>query len=144
MAKWPVLTPFVRKLTVWPSHIDAFGHVNNARYVEWAMDLAWAHSEAVGLSFKDYKALGAGMVIHRHDFTYVKAAQVGDEIEMATWIAANDGRVRIERAFEFRLAGSDTPVFRGASHMVSIDIDTGRPCRMPPVFREKYSVDDVQ
>ncbi|MBI1393106.1 MAG: acyl-CoA thioesterase [Alphaproteobacteria bacterium] len=137
---WPVVDPFVRLLTVLPGHIDAFGHANNVRYVEWAMDIAWAHSEAVGLSFEAYRRLGAGCVVHRHDFSYVKPSMVGDAIAMATWIKANDGRVRIERAFEFRRAVDGAVVFRGVSHMVTIELESGRPVRMPTEFVAGYAV----
>ncbi len=136
---WPVVDPFVRSLTVAADDIDEFGHANNVRYVAWAMDIAWAHSKAVGLDFAAYRRIGAGVVVHRHDFQYLKPALVGEEIAAATWIAANDGRVRIERAYEFRRAADGVVLFRGSSHMVCIELAGGRPTRMPPEFVSAYA-----
>ncbi|MEO1015221.1 MAG: acyl-CoA thioesterase [Pseudomonadota bacterium] len=136
---WPVADPFVRHLTVEPGDIDEFGHANNVRYVAWAMDVAWAHSGAVGLDFEAYRRLGAGVVVHRHDFQYLKPTLKGEEIAAATWIAANDRRVRIERAFEFRRASDGVALFRGSSHMVCIELEGGRPTRMPTEFVSAYA-----
>lgn len=101
---WPVASPFIIRKIAAPSDIDAFNHVNNARYVDWANEIAWAHSDALGLTMDDYKRLGTGCVVWRHEFDYVAPVALGDEIEIATWIAGNDNRVRLVRAYEMRNA----------------------------------------
>jgi acyl-CoA thioester hydrolase len=135
---WAVANPYVERRCVGADDIDAFGHVNNVRYVAWANDIAWAHSESLGLSFADYKRIGAGCVVWRHEFDYLAPTIEGDAVEVATWIAENDGRLRLVRAYEFRNAGDGKPLFRGRTIFVAIDMKTGKPVRMPKEFAETY------
>lgn len=135
---WPVAAPFVQKRTVVADDIDEFGHVNNVRYIVWAMDVAWAHSDALNLPFTEYRRLGVGCVVWRHEFDYVAAALQGDDVEIATWIAENDGRVRLCRAFEMRRAGDGALLFRGRTMFVTVDMKTGKPARMPEEFIRGY------
>ncbi len=129
---------FRRHRIVGAGDIDAFNHVNNARYVDWANEIAWAHSNALGLSMADYIRIGVGCVVWRHEFDYVAPVHEGDEIEIATWIAENDNRVRLVRAYEMRDRRSGKAVFRGRTKFVCIDMKTGRPARMPPEFIAAY------
>lgn len=133
---WPVADPFIERRIVGADDIDGFGHVNNVRYVAWANDIAWAHSEALGLSFADYERIGTGCVVWRHEFDYLAPTVEGDAVEVATWIAENDKRLRLVRAYEFRSNGK--PLFRGRTTFVAIDMKTGRPARMPKEFAEFY------
>lgn len=136
---WPVRDPFVRLHRARAADIDAFGHVNNVRYIDWAMAHAWAHSASLGLSFEDYKRIGVGCVVWRHEFDYVGQVMPDEEIALATWIAESDQRVRLTRAFEMRRL-NDQPVFRGRTTFVTIDMNTGRPARMPRAFIDAYQV----
>jgi len=135
---WPVAAPFIIRHTAGPGDIDAFNHVNNARYIDWVNEIAWAHSNALGLTMDDYKRLGLGCVVWRHEFDYVAPVALGDEIEIATWIAENDQRVRLTRAYEMRHAASGKVVFRGRTKFVCIDMITGKPARMPKEFIAAY------
>jgi acyl-CoA thioester hydrolase len=136
--QWPVSSPFILSRTAVDGDIDAFNHVNNARYIDWANEVAWAHSEALGLSMEDYKRIGVGCVVWRHEFDYVAPVVHGDEIEIATWIAENDNRVRLVRAYEMRNAKTGAVVFRGRTKFVCIDMASGKPARMPQEFVEAY------
>lgn len=135
---WPVAEPYVIRRTAGGADIDAFNHVNNARYVDWANEIAWAHSDALGLSMDDYKRIGFGCVVWRHEFDYVAPVLKDDEIDVATWIAENDNRVRLVRAYEMRNTKTGAVVFRGRTKFVCIDMKTGRPARMPKEFILAY------
>lgn len=135
---WPVAAPFLQRRTAGVGDIDGFNHVNNARYIDWANEIAWAHSNALGLSMEDYRRIGAGCVVWRHEFDYVAPVILGDDIEVATWIAENDNRVRLTRAYEMRNAATGRVVFRGRTVFVSIDMRSGKPARMPPEFIAAY------
>ena len=54
---------FEQHMTVLPSHCDGLGHVNNVQYLHWAEDLAWVHSDELGLGLARYQtqAQGAGV-----------------------------------------------------------------------------------
>ena len=135
---WPVAAPFVQRRVAGAADIDGFNHVNNARYIDWANEIAWAHSGVLGLSMEDYRRLGVGCVVWRHEFDYVAPVVLGDEIDVATWIAENDNRLRLTRAYEMRNAATGRIVFRGRTAFVSIDMRTGKPARMPPEFIAAY------
>lgn len=135
---WPVAAPFTQRRTAGAADIDGFNHVNNARYIDWANEIAWTHSDALGLSMADYRRLGVGCVVWRHKFDYVAPVVLGDAIDVATWIAENDNRVRLTRAYEMRNAATGRVVFRGRTVFVSIDMKTGKPARMPPAFIAAY------
>ncbi|SNT72496.1 acyl-CoA thioester hydrolase [Amphiplicatus metriothermophilus] len=135
---WPVAEPFVVRRLATAGDADAFGHVNNVRYIDWAMEAAWAHSQALGLSFADYERLGVGCVVQRHEFDYLAPVMPGETVAVATWIAECDGRVRLTRAFEMRRESDGAALFRGRTKFVTIDMKTGRPARMPPEFVAAY------
>jgi len=135
---WSVKTPFIQRRTVVADDQDAFGHVTNVRYIDWAMGIAWSHTNALGLSFADYERLGVGCVVWRHEFDYLAAARAGDDLAIATWISKNDNRIRLTRAFEMRLVSNGKVLFRGQTTFVAIDMKTGKPTRMPREFIEAY------
>jgi acyl-CoA thioester hydrolase len=135
---WPVANPFLQRRIAGAADIDGFNHVNNARYIDWANEIAWAHSNALGLSMEDYRRVGVGCVVWRHEFDYVAPVVLGDEIEVATWIAENDNRLRLIRAYEMRNAATGRVVFRGRTTFVSIDMNSGKPARMPKEFIDAY------
>ena len=129
---------FLMRRVAGPDDIDRFNHVNNARYIGWANEIAWAHSNALGLSFDEYERLGAGCVVWRHEFDYRAPVLLGDEIDIATWIAENDFRLRLVRAYQMWNAASGVEVFRGRTTFVSVDMKTGKPTRMPKEFISAY------
>ncbi len=130
--------PFAQRRVAGPGDIDAFNHVNNGRYIDWVNEIAWAHSDALGLSMADYVRLGTGCVVWRHEFDYLAPVLLGDEIDVSTWIAENDYRVRLVRAYEMSHVASGKVVFRGRTKFVCIDMKSGRPARMPPEFIAAY------
>jgi acyl-CoA thioester hydrolase len=87
---------------------------------------------------EDYRRLGVGCVVWRHEFDYVAPVALGDEIEIATWIADNDTRVRLVRAYEMRNAKTGAVVFKGRTKFVCIDMASGKPTRMPKEFVDAY------
>ncbi|MEM9170363.1 MAG: thioesterase family protein [Pseudomonadota bacterium] len=136
-AGWPVAAPFVVERVAGPDDIDAFDHVNNLVYPAWALDAAWAHSAALGVTMATYRDLGAGFVVQRHDFTYAAPVLLGERVQVATWIADTDARVRLRRAYAFRKADGAI-CFRGETLFVCVDMRTGKPTRMPPPLRDAY------
>ncbi len=131
---WPVVDPFIEERVAGPDDIDEFGHVNNLRYPAWALDTAWAHSAVLGFTIEDYKRIGVGCVVWRHEFDYVAPVLEGETILVGTWIASNDGRLRTTRAYEMRRKTDGAVCFRGQTLFVTIDMKSGKPARMPKSF----------
>lgn len=137
---WDHPAPFVAPFEVADADIDGFGHVNNAVYVRWINDGAWAHSKALGLDFDSYRALDAGFVVIRHEIDYLSSALPGETALVGTWITANDGRLRLTRRFQLRDAASGRTLARAVTGFAVIALSTGRPRRMPDAFRAGYPV----
>ena len=135
---WPVVTPFVHLRTAITDDIDEFGHVNNVRYIDWAMDAAWRHSNALGLTFADYERIGVGCVVWRQSFDYLSPVLEGEEIAIGTWIDETDGRLRLTRGFDMRCVSDGRKVMRGRTEFVTIDMKSGKPARMPKEFIAAY------
>ncbi len=136
---WPVKPAYVGVLTAGEEHQDEFGHVNNLVYPQWAVEAAWHHSSAIGFPYTRFVETGFGPVVWQHKFDYVAAVKLGDQIEVATWVAKNDGRLRMTRAYEMRLRGTDICVFRGETLFIWIEMASGRPVRMPKECAQAYA-----
>ncbi|MCH2456513.1 MAG: acyl-CoA thioesterase [Henriciella sp.] len=132
---------FAIEVTASDADIDAFNHVNNAVYLKWMNDCAAAHSAAVGLPAEACVTLDRGMAVRETKLLYQHPARLGDEIIIANWVTQNDGRLRASRAFQILRRSDDTTLLLGASKYACIALSTGRPVRMPDIFRDKYRVD---
>lgn len=130
--------PYVQTVTVGPEHLDAFQHTNNVVYLGWMEDVAWAHSVALGFGMDDFRRLGAGCVARRHELDYLAPTFVGDTLHVATWIAQNEGRIDMWRAYQIVRAQDGRTVLRGRTRWVCVDLKTGRPRRQPPEFVAAY------
>ena len=93
------------------------------------MDLATAHSEALGLGFDATRAHGGGWIVRSHEIQYRRDARPGDEIEESTWVSAMRGARSVRHA-RFRDAdGRD--LVSATTQWAFVDLDAGRPRRIP-------------
>lgn len=132
--------PHVIELTVQPEDIDAYLHVNNAVYLMWFDRVAWSHSAALGMPLEQCLTLRRGMAALRTQIDYLLAAVHGDVVQVATWIARSDGRLRCERRFQVRRAADGRTLARAVTEYVCINLDSGRAARMPQAFTRAYVV----
>jgi acyl-CoA thioester hydrolase len=131
---WDLPAPYIHERVAVHAEIDGYGHVNNAIYVAWLDDCAWAHSIARGITPELCRRLNRGMAVWRTQLHYIGAALEGDEIEVATWPVLNDTRLRIERRFQIRRKATGETLLRALIHYVCIDLQTGKARRMPDEF----------
>jgi acyl-CoA thioester hydrolase len=135
---WQRDLPFVNTWQIEQSHIDHYEHVNNVAYVSQLENLAWQHSNALGLCMQDYKRLDRGMVIQQHILNYQMASHLGDELACATWIVACDKKFRLSREFQFISINKQKTVFTAQTHFVCVSLSTGSPKKMPTEFADIY------
>jgi acyl-CoA thioester hydrolase len=140
MTHWELLTPHVVELNVQPADIDAYGHVNNSVYLTWLDRAAWSHSAALGMPLEDCLALRRGMAAQRIEIEYLRAAVVGDQVLIGTWIVQSDGRLRCGRRFQVWRAHDSATLARASVDYVCINLDSGRAVRMPASFTRAYVV----
>ena len=137
-AAWDAPSPHVLPVSVADAHIDLMRHVNNVHYLQWLEDVAWDHSIALGMSPRDYARLGHGMVVRRHELDYLVPALLGDRVLLATWIVGLD-KLSLHRRYQFVRERDGATLFRGATHFVCVEIESGRVRRMPPEFTQVYA-----
>ena len=125
---------FCRDIQVEDKHIDIMGHTNNVVYVSWLEDVAWGHSQALGLGWDKYTELNRAMVARRHEVDYLAATFKGDNLLMGTWITENDQKISITRRYQLIRPEDGVTVLRGCTKWVCVAVDSGRPKRMPPEF----------
>ena len=138
MSKWDYEGPHTLDLEVLPEHIDGLGHANNAVYVSWCEQVAWSHSESLGLDLDCYRRLNRAMVIVHSEFDYLKASLMGDRLCAATWIVSWDGRLTMERRFQIRRESDSATVLRAGMRFACVDLQTGQPRRLPREFIDGY------
>jgi acyl-CoA thioester hydrolase len=139
-ADWDFPDPHVVTLDVAASDIDAYDHVNNAVYLSWFDRVAWSHSAALGISLEDCVRIRRGMAAHRTQIDYLRAAVLGDQVSVGTWIVSTDGKLRVERRFQVRRAPDGETLARARTDYVCINLDAGRATRMPESFTQKYVI----
>ncbi len=63
-------------------HLDLYGHVNNARYLEFLEEARWALLEAGDLDW--FMQQGYALVVSRIDIRYLRPAGMGDVLIIET------------------------------------------------------------
>lgn len=134
---WDHPEPFVIQIDVLPDDIDSFRHVNNAVYLRWLTECAWAHSAAVGLPELRCVELRRGMAVRSIQIDLLSPAFLGDHIWVANWLT-NKTRLRASRVYQVVRKRDGLTLLRGTVDFVCIDLDSGKPVRMPQVFDEGY------
>jgi acyl-CoA thioester hydrolase len=121
---------FRHELTVPDEATDAFGHVNNQRYIAWMQDVATAHSTANGWPMERYLDIGAAWVVRSHFIEYLRPAFAGERIEIFTWAGSLALR-EVARQYLFRRAADGQVLARAETKWVHFDLKNGRPRRVP-------------
>jgi acyl-CoA thioester hydrolase len=124
--EWDHPEPFVIHLTARAAEVDSYG--------------AWAHSAAVGLPEARCLELRRGMAVRSVRLDYLAAAHAGDEVRVGNWICASDVRLRVSRRFQLIAPLRGLTLLRGEIDYVCLNLDSGRPVRMPAEFAAGYAV----
>ena len=137
---WDLPEPFTIELTVEDDDIDDYGHTNNAVYLKWLDRVAWAHADAVGTGPDVHQEMRRGMAMQRTELQYIAPAFGGDRLLIGDWIVFSSGRVRAQRRFKIVRPADGATLLRALGMYVCIDLDSGKPARMPTSYRERYVV----
>ena len=105
-------------------HLDFYGHVNNARYLELLEEARWRMIEG-SASLKDWQARGLGFVVVRIEIDYRTPAVLDDELEIESAMARVGGRSGLIRQ-EVRRVGDGARVAEAAVTFVVVDVKTGK------------------
>jgi len=73
--------PHVITIKVRGYHLDMYGHVNNARYLEFLEEARWSLLED-NIDLDEWVAGGRGFVVMNIDITYRRPARFGDLLQI--------------------------------------------------------------
>ena len=121
------------EITVHGFHCDLYGHVNNARYLEFLEAARW---EAIkgALDVAEWHRRGWLFVIARIDIAYRAPATLGDRLTVTTWQGEFSGRSA--RVIQ-RVTGPEGRTVADATiTYVILDRDTQRPLPIEGEIRE--------
>ena len=131
---------YTDRITILNTALDANGHVNNVKYVQWMQDIAHKHYDFIGGTALTLE-LGASWVIREHKIKYMLPAFEGEVIEVQTWVN-NIRRVRSLRKYRFIRTSDEKILVLGETDWVFVDAESGQPRRIPDdirkVFRTAY------
>src|SRR6266566_2717786 len=128
--------PFEMIVPVLPGDIDEQNHVNNTVYLRWVQDVATAHWRAVASSDAQENI---AWVVLRHEIDYQAPAILGDEVVLRTWVGKAT-RLTFERFTEIRRKRDRQLLSEARTLWCPIDMQSGRPVRVPPEVRERFSI----
>ena len=138
MPDWDYLQPFTLDSIVQADDIDGLNHTNNAVYVKWCEQVAWAHSVSLGLDLEAYRRLDRAMAITHSEYHYLQASREGDKVVIATWIVNWDRRLTMQRRFQIVRVDDGVTLLRGGMRFACIEMSSGRPRRLPADFIAGY------
>lgn len=127
------------ELTPAPDDIDDLEHVSNLVYVRWILEVALAHSDAVGWDNAAYRRIGAIWVVRRHEVDYLQSVVMGDRVAVTTWVDTVKGVSSIRKT-SMRRMRDGVEVCRASSTWAFIDLATGRPRKIPDDVRRAFPV----
>lgn len=115
--------------------IDELDHVNNAVYLQYAEQVARAHSDSLGFPVERFLAANAVPVVRSHAIVYHTPARDGETLRVHTRIKSMKG-IRAVRATKITRDGA--PVVDVETEWVWIDPRTSRPIRIPEDVRAAF------
>jgi acyl-CoA thioester hydrolase len=118
--------------------IDGAGHVNNAAYMAYFEDCAVAVAAALGWTMTRMMEARFGIIARRYRIEYRLPAFLGDELEVSTWVS-EPKRVTAVRHYTLKRVSDDTLLARAHVLWVWVNLDTGRPMRLPADFMDDFA-----
>ncbi len=128
---------YKRTRIIQDAHTDRLGHVNNTVWVDFIVELAAAHSEALGFDIETTRRIGGIWIVHRHEIDYHLPALPGEEILEETWLSSIRGARSIRHA-RFTRAEDATRLVSAVTHWAYVDAETQRPRRIHPEVLETF------
>lgn len=129
---------FSQRFPVAAADIDELGHVNNIVYLRYAQDIAIAHwrTRAPQDMIDAYV-----WVVTRHEVDYRAQLELGDDVEVRTWVDDAPRGPSWARFVEVYKAGADKPSAQIKSNWVMLDAQTRRLKRVPPELAARFMRD---
>jgi acyl-CoA thioesterase FadM len=89
------------------------------------INVAFAHSVAVGLPMEKYRSLGAFFVVRRHEVDYLRSAVLAEELEVETRVTESSLVTAHRQTFIRRVSDGQLMV-QAKTHWAYVSTTTGR------------------
>ena len=123
--------------------IDGAQHVNNATYVAYLEECAVQVAQAYGWPMARMIEARFGIVARRYRIEYRLPALMGDELELSTWVS-DVKRATAIRHYTIKRVADGQLLARAHVLWVWVDLDAGRPIRIPANFLDDFSENIVR
>ncbi len=127
----PGLFKTIRRVT-WRD-VDPAQHVNNTVYLHYLEECATNLVRVLGWPVSRMTAEGFGIVARKFRIEYLQPALMDEELEVATWVS-DVKRATAVRHYTINRAADNQPLARARALWVWVDLQNGRPIRIPPQF----------
>ena len=84
---------FEYKITIREFHLDTFGHVNNATYLQIYEEARWELITSNGYGLKEIQKAGKGPIILAADIKFLKELKLREEITVTTESVSYEGKI---------------------------------------------------
>jgi thioesterase-3 len=135
------MIPHVTDIKIRGYHLDLYGHVNNARYLEFLEEGRWSFAEE-NLDMREWKRLGLAFSVVNININYRRPAFMGEIIEIRTWIS-RIGNASATIRQEIVLKGTETTIADADVTFVMVDGKTNKPVPMTEDILSAFESGDV-
>jgi thioesterase-3 len=118
-------------------HLDVYGHVNNARWVELLEEARWRWLDE-DLDLRSWDAKRQGIAVVNLDVNYRRPARMHDRVEFRCWITRLGGRSAVCHQEAVHAESGERLVDADVT-FVLFDLQSGRPRPMEGDAREAFS-----
>ena len=118
--------------------LDPVQHVNNATYLTYIENCGMQVISSYGWPISRMIDQGFAIFIRRHQIQYLKPALLGDELLISTW-ASNVRRSTGTRHYLIQRQSDQEKLAVIHTDSVWVDLETGRPIRIPDSLLEDFS-----
>jgi acyl-CoA thioester hydrolase len=124
------------ELQIYPFQIDYMRHVSNIVYVQWMEVGRCLLLEAAGLPIAQTGGQGFVPVLVETQISYKKPLRLGDSVLAEVWLSELS-QASAWMDFAFR-NGAGEVAATGRQRGLFVDLESGRPRRMPPEDRARF------
>ena len=93
----PAAAVFTYPLLIRESHLDTFGHVNNATYLQIYEEARWELATSLGFGLEAVRATGVGMTVLEATIRFKRELRLRQEVKVTTTLGELRGKVFVLR-----------------------------------------------
>lgn len=117
--------------------LDPWGHVQNATYLSYFEDCGMQVAQKMGWTWEKMRDAGFNILARRHHIEYRTPVFLDDQLEVVTWLSNIRGPSAV-RHYQISRNGSNEVVATCNTLYVWVDVQTGKPIRIPDEFLRDF------